>query len=542
METPIAGAGQNDAPQTTRRRRSPGTMSLAEQIRRAAVMAESEELCTQRRLLREDLILVQDLMARQRQEEAQKTEDLCQLQSSIERATKEAVEAEQEQQQLAQRLRGQLTYCHEGQQDLAKKLLAKMAELNEKLGANMMQLEDEVTAHLQDTVHMMRQVETECREALDTGVRDLTERMVLRCEEIERRCCPVDSMKAVETMRTELQQQKDFSSMLQEQHEEISERLQRHEAEVCSGCHEIQKDLKQLGVWLSEILHLPGLDGSLSGYEAPWMLRWAEQEEVLQKQNLELQSQRTLLDSMAVQLQEVKTAELHRQASLEAVSKQSSSLQSLRQKLQKERKDEASRRTIWEEEFQKLRGQIEELMIDLRKAQAETNVNQAAAMEEKQQALLRHCRAWTSDAHEATKEAFDERLREVVQELRSSGETLARETKQQCRGWVDAALGKLESLAIRSREQLATLGAELPFTVKRLVAEEMAPRKGKVKVTTSPRQVSRRSEAPAESVRPQTPPFELGEPLASATRPVDSEMVTQPAVTHHGLDRDVSIN
>ena len=29
-----------------------------------------------------------------------------------------------------------------GQQDLAKKLLAKMAELNEKLGANMMQLEE----------------------------------------------------------------------------------------------------------------------------------------------------------------------------------------------------------------------------------------------------------------------------------------------------------------------------------------------------------------------------------------------------------------
>eukprot|EP00434_Breviolum_minutum_P003364 symbB.v1.2.002960.t1/scaffold154.1/size328988/5 len=134
----------------------------------------------------------------------------------------------------------------------------------------------------------------------------------------------------------------------------------------------------------------------------------------------------------------------------------------------------------------------------------------------------------------------------VVQELRSSGETLARETKQQCRGWVDAALGKLESLAIRSREQLATLSAELPFTVKRLVAEEMAPRKGKVKVTTSPRRVSRRSEAPAESLGlgPQTPPFELGEPLAFATRPVDSEIVSQPAVTHHGLagDRDVPIN
>jgi len=100
-------------------------MSLAEQIRRAAVMAESEELCTQRRLLQQDLILVQDLMARQRQEQAQKTEDLCQLESSIERATREAVEAEQEQQQLAQRLRGQLTYCHEGQQDLAKKTLGE---------------------------------------------------------------------------------------------------------------------------------------------------------------------------------------------------------------------------------------------------------------------------------------------------------------------------------------------------------------------------------------------------------------------------------
>lgn len=448
---------------------------------------------------------MKDLMAQQQQQQVQSLEDLWQLQVSMERTTLKADAAEQEQQRVAQALRGEMTLCREGQQDLARQLLAKMAELNQKLGANMAQLEDEVTRREHEALQQ------ECREALQEGrlagkkaeacEEELAEKSKSVAAEVKRHfSAVVETRAAVTAMRRELQGQ-----------------------QVCSGCKELQNDLKQIGAWstwLTEILGLPGWAAGREPepYEAPWTSQLAQQQEELKKHDAELQSQRTLLENLLTQMKEVKTSEQQRQASTEAMeamaAKQSSSLHSLRQKLAKERKDEAARRASCEEEFSKLRGQIEQDLLDLRKAQAENSVAQAAAVEEKQQALLRHCRAWASDASEVAKDALDERMQQVCEDLRSSGEALARETKQQCRGWVDAALGKLESLAIRSREQLATLSAELPLTVKRLVGEEMAKLR-KVPTATQPqlRKVSKHGTAPQSN--PETQPFELGEPLPS---------------------------
>lgn len=519
--------------------------SLAEQIRRASWMAESEELSTQRRQLQEDLTLMKDLMAQQQQDQVQSLEDLWQLQVSMERATLKAGAAEQEQQRLAQTLRGEMTLCREGQQDLARQLLAKMAELNEKLGANMAQLEDEVTRRENEMLQRQEQAEDvrrshsealqqECREALYEG--RLAGQKAEACEEAL----------AAKTKSVAAEVQRHFSAVVETRAAVTTMRreLQGQQQQVCSGCQGLQNDLKQLGAWstwLTEILGLPGgpQHAGTEQYEAPWTRQLAQQQEELKKHDAELQSQRTLLENLLMQMQEVKTSEQQRQASTEAMeamaTKQSSSLHTLRQKLAKERKDEAARRASWEEEFSKLRGQIEQDLLDLRKAQAESSVVQAAALEEKQQVLLRHCRAWASDAREVAKDALDERMQQVHEDLRSSGEALARETKQQCRGWVDAALGKLESLAIRSREQLATLSAELPLTVKRLVGEEMAKLR-RVPTATQPqlRKVSKHGMAAPQS-NPETQPFELGEPLpppsAGSTRPPDENQGDGKAAT-----------
>lgn len=500
--------------------------SLAEQIHRATWVAESEELSTKRRQLQEDLSLVKDLMAQQQQQQVQSLEDLWQLQVSMERTTLKADAAEQEQQRVAQALRGEMTLCREGQQDLARQLLAKMAELNQKLGANMAQLEDEVTRREHEAEDTRRShfeaLQQECREALQEG--RLAGKKAEACEE----------ELAEKTKSVAAEVKRHFSAVVETRAAVTAMRRELQGQQVCSGCKELQNDLKQIGAWstwLTEILGLPGWPAvrEPEPYEAPWTSQLAQQQEELKKHDAELQSQRTLLENLLTQMKEVKTSEQQRQASAEAMeamaAKQSSSLHSLRQKLAKERKDEAARRASCEEEFSKLRGQIEQDLLDLRKAQAENSVAQAAAVEEKQQALLRHCRAWASDASEVAKDALDERMQQVCEDLRSSGEALARETKQQCRGWVDAALGKLESLAIRSREQLATLSAELPLTVKRLVGEEMAKLR-KVPTATQPqlRKVSKHGTAPQSN--PETQPFELGEPLPSkacSLRPPDGE-------------------
>lgn len=527
-----------------RTRRSCRLPSLAEQIRRATWVAESEELSTQRRQLQEDLTLVKDLMAQQQQQQVQSLEDLWQLQVSIERTTLKADAAEQEQQRLAQALRGEMTLCREGQQDLARQLLAKMAELNQKLGANMAQLEDEVTRRENEAEDARRShseaLQQECREALQEG--RLARQKAEACEE-----ALAEKSKSVAA-----EVQRHFSAVLETRAALTAMRreLQGQQVQqVCSGCKELQDDLKQIGAWstwLTEILGLPGgwraeREPETPEIEAPWTSQLAQQQEELKKHDAELQSQRTLLENLLTQMQEVKTSDQQRQASSEAMeamaAKQSSSLHSLRQKLAKERKDEAARRASWEEEFSKLRGQIEQDLLDLRKAQAENSVAQAAAVEEKQQALLRHCRAWASDASEVAKDALDERMQQVRDDLRSSGEALARETKQQCRGLVDAALGKLESLAIRSREQLASLSAELPLTVKRLVGEEMAKLR-KVPTATQPqlRKVSKHGTAAPQC--PEIQPFELGEPLPSkasslrpAPKPVEGNAVSLPLAT-----------
>eukprot|EP00438_Fugacium_kawagutii_P035330 Skav206920 [mRNA] locus=scaffold808:827925:831105:+ [translate_table: standard] len=47
-----------------------------------------------------------------------------------------------EQHKVAQVLKEEMNLCREGQNDVARQVLAKMAELNEKLGANMATLED----------------------------------------------------------------------------------------------------------------------------------------------------------------------------------------------------------------------------------------------------------------------------------------------------------------------------------------------------------------------------------------------------------------
>lgn len=531
-----------------RTRRSCRLPCLAEQIRRATWVAESEELSTQRRQLQEDLTLVKDLMAQQQQQQVQSLEDLWQLQVSMERTTLKADAAEQEQQRLAQALRGEMTLCREGQQDLARQLLAKMAELNQKLGANMAQLEDEVTRRENEAEDARRShseaLQQECREALQEGrlagqkaeacEEALAEKSKSVAAEVQRHFSVVlETRAALTAMRRELQGQQVQQAMLDQ---------------VCSGCRELQDDLRQIGAWstwLTKILGLPGgwrPEREIDEIEAPWTSQLAQQQEELKKHDAELQSQRTLLENLLTQMQEVKTSDQQRQASSEAMeamaAKQSSSLHSLRQKLAKERKDEAARRASWEEEFSKLRGQIEQDLLDLRKAQAENSVAQAAAVEEKQQALLRHCRAWASDASEVAKDALDERMQQVREDLRSSGEALARETKQQCRGLVDAALGKLESLAIRSREQLASLSAELPLTVKRLVGEEMAKLRKTQPTATQPqlRKVSKHGTAPQ---RPETQPFEFGEPLPSkasslrpdAPKPGEGNAATLPLAT-----------
>ncbi|CAL1138871.1 unnamed protein product, partial [Cladocopium goreaui] len=392
--------------------------SLAEQIRRATWVAESEELSTQRRQLQEDLSLVKDLMAQQQQQQVQSLEDLWQLQVSMERTTLKADAAEQEQQRVAQALRGEMTLCREGQQDLARQLLAKMAELNQKLGANMAQLEDEVTRREHEAEDTRRShfeaLQQECREALQEG--RLAGKKAEACEE----------ELAEKTKSVAAEVKRHFSAVVETRAAVTAMRRELQGQQVCSGCKELQNDLKQIGAWstwLTEILGLPGWPAGREPepYEAPWTSQLAQQQEELKKHDAELQSQRTLLENLLTQMKEVKTSEQQRQASTEAMeamaAKQSSSLHSLRQKLAKERKDEAARRASCEEEFSKLRGQIEQDLLDLRKAQAENSVAQAAAVEEKQQALLRHCRAWASDASEVAKDALDERMQQVPGKL-----------------------------------------------------------------------------------------------------------------------------
>ncbi|CAJ1415508.1 unnamed protein product [Effrenium voratum] len=107
------------------------------------------------------------------------------------------------------------------------------------------------------------------------------------------------------------------------------------------------------------------------------------------------------------------------------------------------------------------------------------------------------------------------------------GELAAKECQQQCRGWVDTALSKLESLAVRSREQLATLSGDLPHTVKRLVAEEIARRRAQNKAKLP------RDRGSAKL------PFELGDPMAKSPETCSAacdvgvekvDKVTQPVV------------
>ncbi|OLP94379.1 hypothetical protein AK812_SmicGene23616 [Symbiodinium microadriaticum] len=59
-------------------------------------------------------------------------------------------------------------------------------------------------------------------------------------------------------------------------------------------------------------------------------------------------------------------------------------------------------------------------------------------------------------------------------------ETATVQTQAQCRDWVDTALARLETLAVRTREQLGAFAEELPFTVRRWAVDsrQVPPRRG----------------------------------------------------------------
>eukprot|EP00913_Durusdinium_trenchii_P013662 g12829.t1 len=81
---------------------------------------------------------------------------------------------------------------------------------------------------------------------------------------------------------------------------------------------------------------LPG-DGAQAA-KAPWVLELEKQHEALDSQQVDLQSCRKLVDHCSKELQELNFSYLQRQGQVESLlAKQGSSLQSLRQKVSKDR-------------------------------------------------------------------------------------------------------------------------------------------------------------------------------------------------------------
>eukprot|EP00930_Biecheleria_cincta_P028782 TRINITY_DN20059_c0_g1_i1.p1 TRINITY_DN20059_c0_g1~~TRINITY_DN20059_c0_g1_i1.p1 ORF type:complete len:2052 (+),score=639.49 TRINITY_DN20059_c0_g1_i1:463-6156(+) len=80
------------------------------------------------------------------------------------------------------------------------------------------------------------------------------------------------------------------------------------------------------------------------------------------------------------------------------------------------------------------------------------------------QALRRQGKSWATEASEAAQAALANQLGEISKEVARGArrsEALAAETQKQCRQWVDAALGSLEDLAMRTKERFTALGQEL---------------------------------------------------------------------------------
>eukprot|EP00931_Biecheleriopsis_adriatica_P035828 TRINITY_DN20644_c0_g1_i1.p1 TRINITY_DN20644_c0_g1~~TRINITY_DN20644_c0_g1_i1.p1 ORF type:complete len:1120 (-),score=327.55 TRINITY_DN20644_c0_g1_i1:73-3432(-) len=247
---------------------------------------------------------------------------------------------------------------------------------------------------------------------------------------------------------------------------------------------------------------------------------FARQWEVLGSQKLELESQRTLVDSCWNELCSLKTqlasrvtpvtprAEQERMAVAEgAIAGQQALLNGLRSDVERlEQEMQACRESCGEGESMLLTTMKQALEEDLKEraasfgsaannaletrlkeqdgalskmqeeiqrlGQEQANLLAAStevasgleAFEERQQALKRHCRAWANEAVKSSQEMLLEKLKELSREVATSAaqsEVLTGQTQQQCRAWVDSALGRLEDLALRTRERLASFSVEL---------------------------------------------------------------------------------
>jgi len=409
--------------------------SLAQQIRRAAAAAEAEDLEELRRGLRSDVLGARRLFEEQQQAEARRHEEQVELRDCVARCRDEAAAAcaDAKEHWLRFEAAQEAMACgyREGDRKLGAELVVKMSELNAKLGENMAALEAEVTRNVQLQMSSLREelerrsrpglaeeLETKCSGLLKQAEASLGATLAEATEV---------SRKSFRTARKEheafvLKRQKQFQGWVQECQEQLRETrahcdgltssalskveaLQEQEQRRWSGeldcrlgrcegeCQALLSDARQ-HLQASEEIHKEwrsrgeALEHDQRAGIAELRERLEKVDETVTANEKGLQTQRVLIEQLTADFQTLQDRLVVVEG---AVSKQSTTVQSLRHKLHSVKEGSCT-------QLKELQQQITAEVSEARRMQAEGEARQAAAMEEKQQALRRHCRAWSSEA------------------------------------------------------------------------------------------------------------------------------------------------
>eukprot|EP00439_Symbiodinium_sp_Y106_P024641 s3607_g3.t1 len=424
--------------------------SLAQQIRRAAAAAEAEDLEELRRGLRSDVLDARRLFEEQQQAEARRNEQQAELHDSVARCRDEAAAAcsNAKEHWLRFEAAQEAMACgyREGDRKLGAELLVKMSELNAKLGENMAALEAEVTHNVQLQMSSLR-------EDLERRLRpDLAEELETKCSSLLKQAeaslaatlaeATEVSRKSFRTVRKEheafvLKRQKQFHGWVQECQEQLRETrshcdgltasalskveaLQEQDQRRWSGeldcrlgrcegeCQALLSDARQ-HLQASEEIHKEwrsrgeALEHDQRAGITELRERLEKVDETVTANEKGLQSQRVLIEQLTADFQTLQDRLVVVEG---AVSKQSTTVQSLRHKLHSVKEGSCT-------QLKELQQQITAEVSEARRMQAEGEARQAAAMEEKQQALRRHCRAWSSEAAQGAQETLSARLQEA---------------------------------------------------------------------------------------------------------------------------------
>ncbi|CAE7701819.1 pfa3 [Symbiodinium sp. CCMP2592] len=398
--------------------------SLAQQIRRAAAAAEAEDLEELRRGLRSDVLGARRLFEEQQQAEARRHEEEAELRICVARCRDEAAAAcaDAKEHWLRFEAAQEAMACgyREGDRKLGAELVVKMSELNAKLGENMAALEAEVTRNVQLQMSSLREelerrsrpglaeeLETKCSSLLKQAEASLGATLAEATEV---------SRKSFRTARKEHEafvqkRQKQFHGWVQECQEQLRETrahcdgltasalskveaLQEQEQRRWSGeldcrlgrcegeCQALLSDARQhlqaseetLKEWRSRG---EALEHDQRAGIAELRERLEKVDETVTANEKGLQSQRVLIEQLTADFQTLQDRLVVVEG---AVSKQSTTVQSLRHKLHSVKEGSCT-------QLKELQQQITAEVSEARRMQAEGEATQAAAMEEKQQAL-----------------------------------------------------------------------------------------------------------------------------------------------------------